>query len=295
MVRSSHVLLAIALALSPACAPTKHAAPSAQGTSSADAGALSPEGAPVSSASASTGSVEELELPRPSGVAPLVPWMPASAWSGKGVPPKQFSLFAVPEGSPVLGYATLDRDACERELTKRGIAFARAEDTPGVRAPVRITGPLHGVAVHSALPAAQRARSRADLVDCRLALALDDFAASLSERGIVEVIHLSAYRSKKEGGCTVKYPGEQHCAALAVDVASFGKKDGTKLVVDRDFHGKVGSLTCATGAPPPNELWDIACSSAGKQFQVVLTPNWNAEHKNHFHLELTVHDWVLAR
>lgn len=278
-------LVLVAFALLSSCAPPKRAAPS--GTN-ADASA------PVAS-SADGGAGEELELPRPTGIAPLVPWMPASAWSGKGAPPKQFSLFAVPEGSPVLGYAALDRDACEGELRKRGVSFTRAEDTPGVRAPIRITGPLHGVAVHSPLPPAQRARSRADLVDCRLAIALDDFAAVVSQRGIVEIIHLSAYRSKTEGGCTVKYPGEQHCAALAVDVASFVKKDGTKLVVERDFHGKVGSLTCATGAPPPNELWDIACEAAGKQFQVVLTPNWNAEHRNHFHLELTVHDWVLAR
>jgi hypothetical protein len=239
---------------------------------------------------------ESLDVPSPEGVGPLVPWMPASAWHGKGAPPKQFSLFAVPERSKVLSYAALDRDACETELRTRNISFTRAEETAGVRAPIRLTGPLHGVAIHSPLPAAQRAKSHMDLIDCRLALALDDFAeTTLVPRGIVEVIHQSAYRSKAEGGCTVKYPGEQHCAALAVDVASFGKKDGTHLVVDRDFHGKVGRLTCATGNPPPNELWEIACSSAGKHFQVVLTPNWDAAHKNHFHMELTVHAWVLAR
>ena len=227
--------------------------------------------------------------------APLVPWMPASAWTGKGIPPKQFSLFGVPEGSPVLTYAALDRDACEAELGKRAIVFHRAEEMAGVRAPVRLTGPLHGISFHSPLPPAMRPKSRADLIDCRLALALDDFASTLVPRGIVEVVHLSAYRSSKEYGCTAKYPGEQHCAALAVDVASFTKQDGTKLVVERDFHGKVGSLTCGAGAPPPNELWDIACAAAGKQFQVILTPNWNAEHHNHFHLELTTHDWVLVR
>ena len=233
--------------------------------------------------------------PRPAGMAPLVPWMAASAWTGKGLPPKQLSLFDVPEGSPVLTYAALGRDACEAELGKRGIAFQRAEDVSGVRAPVRLTGPLHGVSVHSPLPVAQRAKSHADLIDCRLALALDDFAATLTARGIVELVHLSAYRSSKQFGCTAKYPGEQHCAALAVDVGSFTKKDGTKLVVERDFHGKVGTLTCATDRAPPNELWDIACAAAGKQFQVILTPNWNAEHHNHFHLELTTHEWVLAR
>lgn len=275
------------------CSAVKRPAPTVG--AAADAAPAPSAGEAPATAGKTAAPEEELDMPRPTGVGPLVPWMAASAWTGKGVPPKQFSLFAVPEGSPVLGYAALDRDACEGELRRRSVPFTRAEDVAGVRAPVRLAGPLHGVAIHSPLPVAARARSRADLIDCRLAIALDDFAATLAARDIVEVIHLSAYRSNKEGGCTVRYPGEQHCAALAVDVASFLKKDGTKLVVERDFHGKIGSLTCRADAAPPNELWDIACTSAGRQFQVVLTPNWNAEHKNHFHLELTVHDWVLAR
>lgn len=228
----------------------------------------------------------------PTAIGPLVPWVPPSAWHGRGIPPKQLSLYDVPERSPVLRYASLDRDACEAELRARGVAFERAEDTPGVRAPVRLGGTLHGVDLHPAF--AHAARSRADLVDCRLALSLDDFAASLAARGVVEVAYLSSYRTKKEYGCTAKYPGEQHCAALAVDVASFRKQDGKRLVVERDFHGKIGTLTCAT-EPAKNELWEIACAAAGRQFQVVLTPNWNAEHKNHLHMELTVHDWVLVR
>ena len=71
--------------------------------------------------------------------------------------------------------------------------------------------------------------------------------------------------------------------------------------IERDFHGRVGTLTCRSAAhpwpetPAARELWDIACGAAGKNFLVVLTPNWNAEHKNHLHLELTTHDWVLVR
>lgn len=256
-------------------------------STSADADAGPPPEVPVT--------LEALDVPRPSPeVGALVPWMPASAWTGKGIPPKQFSLFTVPDGSPVLGYAALGRDACEAELTKRAIPFARAEDIAGVRAPIRLTGPVRGVSFHSMLPPAQRAKSRLELIDCRLAVSLDDFGKALAARGIVEVIHLSAYRSKNESGCTVKYPGEQHCAALALDIGTFVKRDGTKLVVERDWRGKIGALTCATH-PPPNELWAIACEAAGKQFQVILTPNWNAEHRNHMHVELTVHDWVLAR
>jgi hypothetical protein len=55
------------------------------------------------------------------------------------------------------------------------------------------------------------------------------------------------------------------------------------------------ACSCGTGEPPRNELWSIACDAAGRQFQVVLIPNWNAEHHAHLHLELTAHNWVLAR
>src|SRR5438552_2979218 len=73
--------------------------------------------------------------PEPARLGP--PWMPASEWTGPGIPPKQFSLFDVPARSPLLTYAAFDRDACESELQRRGIAFERGDKTPGVRAPVR--------------------------------------------------------------------------------------------------------------------------------------------------------------
>jgi hypothetical protein len=259
-------------------------------------------GAPVSTADAErdASSTACVDATSPDSLA-LVPFLTQSAWTGKGPPPTDYSLFAVPPSSPAPVYASLDRDGCEAELRRRAIDFARAEDTPGVRAPVRLRGPLHGVSIHSMLPQAARARSHADLVDCRLVLSLDDFAASVAERGIVEVLTLSAYRTRAESGCTRKYDGEQHCAALAVDVGSFKHRDGTVLNVERDFHGRVGALTCRGDAQPSpatpaaKELWEIACDAAGTDFLVVLTPNWNAEHKNHLHLELTTHDWVLVR
>jgi hypothetical protein len=223
------------------------------------------------------------------------PWAPPSEWTGPGIPPKQYSLFDVPARSPVLAYAAFDRDACEAELRRRDISFDRARPTAGVLAPIRLRGALHGVAAHSSVSPGHRARSAKELIDCRLALSLDDFAAALAVRDIVELEWSSAYRTKGELGCTTKYRGQQHCAALAVDVTSFRKRNGSRLVVARDFQGKLGTLTCGAGEPARNELWSIACDAAGREFQVVLTPNWNAEHRDHFHLELTVYDWVLVR
>lgn len=163
-----------------------------------------------------------------------------------------------------------------------------------IMAPVRLRGPLHGIAIHSALPEKVRATASFEVFDCRLVLALDDFTSLLAEHDVVEVIHMSAFRSPRDRGCTPKYPGKQHCGALALDVGVFKKKDGSTLDVDRDWNGCIGMQTCTPGTgpspetPAAKELWDIVCESAQRGlFHVVLTPNYNAEHKNHLHLEVT--------
>lgn len=204
-------------------------------------------------------------------------------------------------GAPTVRYAALDQAACEAELGKRAIAFVRAAPTVGVRAPVRLRGPLHGVSIHSALPAAQILTSDLEIFDCRLVLALDDFAAMIAKHDVIEMIHLSAFRSQKNGGCTPKYAGKQHCAALALDVGTYKKKDGSTLDVKRDFSGKIGIATCGPGthpikpSPAANELWSYVCDAASRgYFNVILTPNFNAQHENHMHLEVTPDaEWML--
>jgi hypothetical protein len=159
------------------------------------------------------------------------------------------------------------------------------------------------VTIRSGLTPAERAKASLEIFDCRLLLALDDFAGLVAKHGIVEMLHLSAYRSRKNGGCTPRYDGKQHCAALAVDIAQFKKKDGSTLVVDRDFKGKVGTKTCtdAVRRAPRDaasaELWGFACDAAERAiFNVILTPNFNKQHKNHFHVELTPDAaWMLIK
>jgi len=195
--------------------------------------------------------------------------------------------------APNLHYAALDQARCEAELEHRSIAFVRGEPTAGVLAPVRLRGPLHGVTIHSAIPAAQIPKASLELFDCRLVLALDDFTALAAKHDIVEMIHLSVYRSRAAGGCTSKYDGQQHCGALAIDVGTFKKRDGSVLSVEKDFAGHIGGITCGPAAHPATtpagrELWGLVCDAADRAlFNVILTPNFNAQHFNHFHLEIT--------
>lgn len=206
--------------------------------------------------------------------------------------------------APAMRYARLSPRACERELTRRKIPWKATGPVRGVLAPVRLTGPLHGVSYHSALPEKKRATSIYEVVDCRLALALDDLSQILTRYDIVEVIHMSAYRPPRAKHWVDGRLGKRHGAAMAMDMGTFKRKDGTSLSVLHDFHGRVGAHTCGPHARGPRPatpeaviLHKIACETADAHlFNVELTPDFNRAHKNHFHLEVSQHPkWFYLR
>jgi hypothetical protein len=193
--------------------------------------------------------------------------------------------------SPAVRYGQLSQADCEEELTRRQIGFVR-ETGAGVLAPVRLTGPLHGVTFRTDQPDRARAESRWEIADCRLVLALDDFTEVLRNHDIVEVRHYSMYRPPR--GWPDDKIGKRHDGALAIDAGRFIDKDGATLDVDRDFHGAIDAKTCGEGAAPKPvtaealALRAILCETVERRlFNVVLTPNYNKPHHNHFHLEIT--------
>src|SRR4029079_16775946 len=80
------------------------------------------------------------------------------------------------------------------ELARRNIAFERVDEARGVVAPLRLKGAIAGVVFHSMPPVAQRRTSPYEIYDCRLVLALDDWARVLARHDVVEVVHYSVYR-----------------------------------------------------------------------------------------------------
>lgn len=195
------------------------------------------------------------------------------------------------QDTPAYRYAQLSQAECEAELVGRHIEFAR-ETATAVEQPVRLTGALHGVVFRTDLTDKVRPTSPYEIADCRLVLALDDFAEILSRHDIVEVRHYSIYRPPRSW--SEDRPGAQHVGALAIDAGRFIDQTGTVLDVDRDFHGAIGAKTCGDGAgprpatPAALTLRAILCETAERRlFHVMLTPNYNRPHKNHFHLEVT--------
>jgi hypothetical protein len=204
------------------------------------------------------------------------------------------SRYQHPDGavdSPAVRYAALPAADCLAELDKRGIGYAK-ETAKGVLVPVRLTGPMHGVMYRTDVPEAQRATTPWEIADCRLVLALDDFAAVLARHDVVEVRHYSIYRVPPKSWPDNKL-GAQHNGGLALDAGRFLRKDGSKLDVLKDFHGAIGAPTCGDGAgphpatPDAKELRAILCEAVEAHlFNVVLTPDFNRPHRNHFHLEV---------
>ena len=196
--------------------------------------------------------------------------------------------------APATRYGKLKPDACLAELGRRGIPF-RAVDksTKGVAQPIRLTGPIRGVHIRPTGPVRPKGKgSIHDILDCRLALALHDFAAVLAAHSVVEIRHLSMYRP----GAKIRSSGRpsQHGSALAIDIGEIIFTNGTHLEVEDHWNGGIGSAVCGEGSEPTHAteaayaLRSIICHAAHQRlFNVILTPNYNEAHFNHFHLDIS--------
>jgi hypothetical protein len=190
-------------------------------------------------------------------------------------------------------YGELTNAQCLTLLDKRGISYVKLPKTSGVELPIRLTGPLHGVDLHGGEPAALRSTSPTEILDCRLALALDDFAGILEDHHVIEAVHWSIYRAPPIG---TEEKAADHTAGLAIDLGALFEDDGSRTGVAEDWRGEIGGKTCGNGAypvPATKRAWRlraILCTTAASHvFHLVLTPNFNAAHHDHFHLEIKRH------
>jgi hypothetical protein len=121
----------------------------------------------------------------------------------------------VAEATPAYRYANMSDAEAFAELDRRGVIYSRLGPVHGVRAPVRLTGRLHGVWFHSSLSAEERQTSPFEILDARLALTLDDFAAILERHDIDEVVHFTMYRPDVGGSDGVHDHDEQDAPRIA--------------------------------------------------------------------------------
>lgn len=203
-------------------------------------------------------------------------------------------------GAPSFKYGAMTKEQCHTELRARKVEFTALEGKRGVLIPVRLTGPVHGVTIRTELPAEERKTSAFEIMDCRLALAASDFAKIVAKHDIVEIHIFSAWRPPPK-----TWPADReairHPGGLALDVRRLVKKksqstdapkgkDVQDLVVDRDWKPAKGKAPCPVDAALGGDeklLREIFCETKDARiFTSMLSPNYDADHKNHFHLEI---------
>lgn len=187
-------------------------------------------------------------------------------------------------------YANLSNEEAFRELERRRIPYRRERGhVRGVRAPIRLTGPLHGVSIRSTLPEEEWDETVYNILDARLALALDDLCRILKSHDVVEVIHFTMYRTPNEKGNEPKF---RHPGGLAIDVGAVKKRNGELLAVGPHWPSDIGAKTCGDGAKKltsrrGRELLSIACEVYDQRiFHYTLSPHYDVDHADHWHMEI---------
>ncbi len=138
-------------------------------------------------------------------------------------------------------------------------------------------------------------RSSFSVMHCLLARSLAQAAPILRARDIVEVADIGVYNYRCIGG--VGTPPDcpngmsQHAYAKAIDIAGLTDSAGTFYSVNDDWVIDPDTEeTCAAPTEPGADafLHETICAlkDAGV-WNIVLTPNYNADHRNHFHVDMT--------
>jgi hypothetical protein len=180
---------------------------------------------------------------------------------------------------------------CHALLDWLGLDWSVAGASRGIADPVRVEPVIGGVRfryVDSASPTAM-------LMDCSLAPRLVRLAELVTPYGIDEVIHIGIYNYRCIGGGDPDVDGctpSQHAYATAIDLHAFGLAGSdVEYSTETDWIIRSDLPDVCPGEPAgmaDRVLHEIACGLwSGEIFNIVLTPDYNAAHRNHFHVDLT--------
>lgn len=176
---------------------------------------------------------------------------------------------------------------CDDALEKAGVKFAKASlpvHTEGKKAKITCGAPQ--VVTYVRGPE-KIAYDPPPLLTCRMALALawwESLVAAEAQR----VLHAKITRIEQLGTYSCRevaaYPGtvSEHSYANAIDIGKFTLADGRTVSVLRDFD--LGDEP----KKPAGAFLRVISRRANDEdvFSHVLTPFFDATHKNHFHLDL---------
>ncbi len=172
--------------------------------------------------------------------------------------------------------ARADSTDCYDELDARRVSYKRAKK-PGIVNGVEITGPLGGVSLSG---------PTALVIDCSLAVSLDEVGRYFRALGVDSATFSSAYSKRTIRGTNRP---SKHSFGLAIDMHSITGKDVGTLRIDRDYEQGLGDAIDCVGTPMTQGgavLKILQCQLVRSGlFHLVLSPDYDDAHHDHFHLE----------
>lgn len=165
------------------------------------------------------------------------------------------------------------RSLCEQTLETSGLDYTALPDsTPQAGCPVENAVRVRGSAVRFNAPF---------MATCPLAAAyalferhgLQPAAEEVFGQPVVRVDHFGSFACRNIARSNRR---SQHASANALDLAGFRLADGTRITVARDWNGdgdKARFLRAVKAA---------ACDA----FRITLSPEYNAAHHDHFHVDM---------
>lgn len=222
-----------------------------------------------------------------------------------GMPPADVSISdaPAPDTTPPKMDALVDAGSpCRTQLTARGFSY-KVTAARGVVDAVNVLGPINGVLFASGTDT----KPMGDPVACEFVLTLAKFADLAKSKGFVRIGTLGSYCYR----CCCSWSSTNYCRDLddpepdcsangysnhsfgrAVDIRYLYKADGTRYDINDPRHWVISSNpTCTSGLSAQTgisrELYVLACEASSlKIFGIVLTPNYNDVHRNHFHMDI---------
>jgi hypothetical protein len=174
---------------------------------------------------------------------------------------------------------------CEEQLARAGVTFRHA--SLPVHKERKLVCGAPQVVIYQRGPG-KIAYDPSPLLTCPMALALASFerivqeqAAAIYASPVVRVDQLGTYNCREMAA----FPGwvSEHAYANAIDLARFTLRSGVAIEVQRDFD---------KGAGPPARKAGMFLRTVSQRafdeevFSHVLTPFFDAHHRDHFHVDL---------
>jgi hypothetical protein len=177
---------------------------------------------------------------------------------------------------------------CMEALAALGVSFEPAAIAPEhpdthpsltceIEEPVYVYPPVLGVDLASFYTG----ESGRVLAACEMARALAETAEDLAARGVVSIFHMGTYNCRVIAGSSTL---SRHAYGDAIDFGSFELADGTIYTLadhwehDTDSPATPGGRFLYEAAHRWYDAWI---------WNIILTPNYNAAHDDHFHVDLT--------